>query len=125
MAIVIKLAREYNIPYIRVVNEQLNLSKGRLLRQIQLVLLNFLSQLAANRIKKAGLKCNDYFIGFINAGEIGESDIRTAKQLAQKYPDKIIELGCHPGYENTELKTKYSRWGNYNWGEEFKLLNND
>jgi len=122
MARVIGLAKKYNIPYIRIVNEPVSLRKGKFFRQAQLLFLNFLSQLAKNKIKKAGLECNDYFIGFINAGVLSKKDIKEAKKLSGKCPSKIIELGCHPGYENNDLRIKYKHWGNYNWQKELNFL---
>lgn len=122
MNIVVNLAKKYNIPYIRIVNEPLSLSQGKLFRQAQLLLLNFLSKIAANKIRKAGLECNDYFIGFINAGKLGGNDIRKAKELVQEYPDKIVELGCHPGFENKDLRIEYKHWGDYDWQKELEIL---
>lgn len=122
MHIVIKLAIEYQIPYIRIVSEPVKLSGGKLFRKSQLVFLNFLSKLAKNKIKKAGLECDDFFVGFVNAGNMSTSGLTYARELAEKYSDKIIELGCHPGYESEELKEKYKHWGNYNWQKEFDLL---
>lgn len=119
---VIELAAEFDIRYIRIVNEPVSLEKGKLFRQAQLLFLNFLSKLAKNKIKKAGLECNDYFVGFINAGNLGEDGVEQARKLAEKYPDKKIELGAHPGYEDPELKSKYKHWGDYNWGKELNLL---
>jgi len=125
MDIVIDLAKKYEIPYIRIVNEPVNLFSGKLLRKLQLLFLNFLSARAKKKIQKTGLRCNDFFIGFINAGELNDSDIKFAEKLVNKYSDKIIELGCHPGYETEEFKNKYSHWGNYNWWDELELLKND
>lgn len=123
--ITIDLAKKYDIPYIRIVNEPLSLGKGKLFRQAQLPLLNFLSKFARNKIRKAGLGCNDYFVGFVNAGKLDGDDLRRAKKLAQKYPDKVIELGCHPGFEDEDLLIKYEHWGNYNWQKELELLEHD
>ena len=125
MDIVIDLAKKYKIPYIRIVNEPTNLFNGRFFRKLQLLFLNFLSAKAKKKIQKAGLECNDYFVGFINAGSLGESDIKFAEKLVNKYPDKITELGCHPGLENNDFRMKYVHWGNYNWQKEFNLLSND
>ena len=122
MDITIRLAIERNIPYIRIVNEPVDLSGYKLFRKLQLLFLNFLSSMAKKKIRKADLQCNDYFVGFMNAGNLNEKDINQAEKLAGKYPDKIIELGCHPGYENEELKKKYEHWGDYNWRKELNLL---
>lgn len=121
MNIVVGLAKEHGIPYIRIVNEPISLGHGKLFRQAQLLFLNFLSKIAKNKIKKAGLKCNDFFIGFINAGNLSLDDLILAKRLQNKHPDKIIELGCHPGFESSGLVDKYSRW-QYNWQKELELL---
>lgn len=123
MNIVIKLAIEYQIPYIRIVNESIKLSGGKLFRKSQLVFLNFLSKLAKNKIQKAGLTYNDYFVGFANAGNMNVDDLKYAQDLSEKYPNKIIELGCHPGHESEELRIKYKHWGNYNWEKELDVLN--
>lgn len=122
MNIVIGLAKEYNIPYIRIVNEPLSLSRGNLFRQVQLLFLIFLSTLAKNKIKKAGLECNDFFVGFINAGNLNRENIEQAVELTHKYQGKKVELGCHPGSENEQLRRNYKSWGNYNWQKEANLL---
>src|SRR3990167_8332660 len=114
MGMCIKLAIEYDIRYIRVVNEPVGLSGGKLFRKLQLLFLNFLPSVAKKKICKAGLECNDYFIGFINAGKMSEDDTKYAEKLARTYPDKAIELGCHPGCEGEDLKMKFKQWGNYN-----------
>ena len=121
MEITISLAKKYGIPYVRIVKEPLG-SKGGLARKAQLVFLNFLSWMAKKKIARAGLGCNDYFVGFVNAGNISIDDMEYAECLTKKYPNKVIELGCHPGYENEELRNKYKRWGNYNWEKELNLL---
>ena len=122
MDVTVKLAEEYQIPYIRIVNEPISLNGGKLFRKMQLVFLNFLSQSAKRKIKKAGLQSNDYFVGFIDAGVMSDKTIQKAKTLADKYPDKIVELGCHPGYESDDFRIKFKHWVNYNWQKELNLL---
>lgn len=120
MDITISLAKKYGISYIRIVREPLG-SRGSLLRKAQLIFLNFLSWLMKKKIKKAGLKCNDFFVGFINAGNLGKNEIYLAKKLQNKHPDKFIELGCHPGFESSDLVDKYGHW-QYNWQKELETL---
>ena len=122
MNIVIKLAKEYQIPYIRLVNEPIYFGTSKLFRNIQLLFLKFLSELAGHKIKKAGLKHNDYFIGFTNAMKLSRQDIEHADELAEKYPNKIIELCCHPGYEDESLRKTYGRWDDHGWENELKVL---
>lgn len=128
MDMVIRSAGKYGIDHIRIVNQPISLRKGKFFRQLQLLFLNFLSKLAKNKIRKAGLKCNDYFVGFISPGSLSRDDIKQAWELAQKHPDKEIELGSHPGYKNEELKelkNKHKHWGRHDWEQEFNLLKNN
>ena len=120
MEITISLAKKYGIPYVRIVKEPLG-SKGGLARKAQLVFLNFLSWMAKKKIARAGLGCNDYFVGFINAGNFSLNDLASAMKLQKKHPDKFIELGCHPGFESPELTDKYRHW-RYNWQKELEIL---
>ena len=119
--ITISLAKKYGIPYIRIVKESLG-SKGGLARKTQLIFLNFLSLMAKKKIIKAGLGHNDYFVGFINAGNLNLSDLASAIKLQKKHPDKFIELGCHPGFESPKLIDKYKHWGKYRWRKEIEVL---
>jgi len=129
--IVIKLAQEYQIPYIRVATEIVFIPRSwykydnlfyKFFRFGQLLFLKFLSDVAKRKIKKAGFQCNDFFVGFINAGNLSKNDVEMAQKLAEKYPDKIVELGCHPGYENETLHEKYKHWGQYHWQSELAIL---
>ena len=87
--ITISLAKKYSIPYIRIVKEPLR-SKGGLFRKAQLIFLNFLSRIAKKMITRSGLGCNDFFVGFINAGNLSEKDIKLAKKLSDKYPNLLL-----------------------------------
>lgn len=119
--IFVKLAREYQIPYVRIVNEPVSFGVGRWFRNVQLLFLSFLSWLAKKKIKKAGLQCNDFFVGFINAGHLSIEDLNSAKKLKSRYPEKMIELGCHPGFKSQALVEKYRHW-RYDWEKEIEVL---
>lgn len=118
--VVIKVAKKHGIGYVRIVDELGG--HGKWFRRLQLRLLEVLSVRARDKIIRSGLQCNDLFIGFSAAGNLEEQDVRYAKELAAKYPHKIIELGCHPGLEDEVLRNKYKHWGNYNWQRELGLL---
>lgn len=122
--IIVKLAKEYGVNDIRLVREPIRFGSGRLFRQGESILLRWLSALAKIKIKQAGLTNNDFFIGFINAGNLQAADLTVAQQLAKKYPNSIIEIGAHPGFANDALRVKYQKWGSYHWPEELALLNN-
>ena len=122
--IVIKLAQEYNIAYIRTVNEPINFGGGKLFRKFQLLFLRWLSRSAKIKIKTAGLQINDFFVGVVNAGNLDKSYLEYANHIANQYPNATVELGCHPGIEDEALRKKYQHWGNYHWQQEFELLKN-
>ena len=92
--------------------------RGKLFRKFQLVFLGLLSYLAKRKLIRAGLIFNDVFLGFIDAGNLNQEDIDLAKSIN----GEMVELGCHPGFGDEELKKKYNHWGNYNWKKELDLL---
>lgn len=120
--IVIDLAKKYNIKYIRIINEPLNFREGTIFRNLQLAILNYMSVVAKKKILKSGIETNSFFVGFLNAGNLSNRDIETAKMLNKRFPDKIIELGCHPGFEDDILRERYKLWGGYKWENEYNLL---
>lgn len=118
--VVISLAKKYGISYVRIVHEPIRVN-GSLFRMVQLCFLRFLSGMAKKKIIQNGLRCNDFFVGFINAGRLGVDEINLAKKLQNKYPNKFIELGCHPGFEGGSMVEKYHHW-RYNWQKELEIL---
>ena len=115
--IAIDLAKKYKIPYIRTVYEPVWSQKAKLIRRLQLLILNILSWFARRKIQRYGLETNDYFIGFLSAGNFRIENFEFAERIAKKHPKMVIEAGCHPGPDNdTFLERKYSNWGKYNWG---------
>lgn len=117
--VVSTLAQKYKIPYIRLVNEPLT-GPGGWFRKVQLAVLNVLSKRARSKMPSQ-LQANDFFIGFINAGHLGEKDIQIARQIASQNLGQLIELGCHPGFEDDDLRKKYAHW-QYNWQKELTVL---
>src|SRR5262249_26053524 len=119
--IVIRLAKEFQIPYIRVVNEPSSDGMNQMIRRWQLWFLHLLSSSATRKIRRAGLQCNDVFIGFLNAGNLQESDLKSAVAIANSNPKITVELGCHPGFSDETVAKKYESW-RYYWEEEMKTL---
>lgn len=118
MNLIIKIAIEKDIKYIRLVNESMH-GRAKLSRKAQLNFLNLLSRIARKKLDKAGISYNKVFVGFISAGNLTQDDIIVAKQI-----NSAVELGCHPGYETPELREKYKHWGKYSWQNELELLKN-
>ncbi len=122
--VIISLALEFKIPYIRIVWEPFSVGNKLFFRQIQLLVLKILSWDMKRKIVRSGLVCNDFFVGFTHAGHLRLEDVEKAIVLSAAHPQKTVELGCHPGLEDTDLRKKYSGWGNYHWARELEILKN-
>ncbi len=60
----------------------------------------------------------DGMYGFEVSGRLTRPAI---EQILRKIPDGLYELICHPGEDDAETRTRYSRWG-YRWAEELEAL---
>lgn len=108
LAVVIKLAKEFDVPYIRVPLEKWE-NTGKKFRPKDLLrhaaLKPFASR-AKKAIAGAGLKCNDAFLGHFHSGRI-DDDILCF--MMQNLADGVNELAVHPGVASPKL-AKDSPW---------------
>jgi len=111
--IVVKLAGEYDIPYIRVANDSF-VHAGKL-RGFSIGRLNRYGKKARKRIPRSLLQ-PDRTIGIANAGHF------TTATLVPLFDfiEGLTELVCHPGIGEREIARSY-KWG-YAWDEETKTL---
>jgi chitin disaccharide deacetylase len=116
-AIVMKLARQHDIPAIRVPYEPIRpymlRGSGALSRLLQLAILNCFSTLARSRIN-----CRvDHVVGFHTSGRLDQNKL---KNLLDALPGNgICELMCHPGVRDPF--SPYLHWG-YHWQDELEAL---
>ena len=104
-----RLADEYRIAYLRIVNEPHSFS----LRGFALAGLNRLGRRAR---KRARTTTNDRTIGITRAGHFtGDALIAMLDHV-----DGVTELVCHPGVGDKDLRRAYS-W-NYEWDAETNAL---
>ena len=106
--IVVKLAKEYNIPYVRTQFEypyvipslKKHLTIAYYVNLIKIVLLNTFTIINKPLIKKNGLKTNNYLIGVGYTGMMDDSTVACGLE-ALKNKDCIAEALIHPcDYEN-------------------------
>jgi len=110
-SLVQRLAVEYRIPYLRIVDERRH---GRGMREISVGILSRLGRTARARCP---VKTNDRTIGVTNAGRIiSAADIIAMLDEAEG----LTELVCHPGAGEPELSEAYD-WG-YAWEAELNAL---
>lgn len=105
-----RLAEEYRIPYVRIVDEK---KHGRGLRHTSVSVLSRLGRAARTR---ARLRTNDRTIGVTHAGHMSTSALIALLDDV----DGLTELVCHPGLNDAELHQAYD-WA-YEWEAETAAL---
>lgn len=109
--VVVRLAEEYGIPFIRIPHERAPL---RSLRSLQLAVLDGLGRWARPRVRSS-----DRTIGIFDAGRL------TVERIVRLLDDVVgtegvTELVCHPGLGDGDLAARYP-WG-YHWDRETAAL---
>jgi predicted glycoside hydrolase/deacetylase ChbG (UPF0249 family) len=109
-SLVQRLAEEYRIPYVRIVDEK---QHGRGLRDMSVAVLSRLGRAARGRCR---VPANDRTIGVTQAGHVSTSALIDMLDDV----DGVTELVCHPGLGDRELHEAYD-WG-YEWEAETAAL---
>ena len=116
--IVLKLAEEYRIPWVRVPRDPAApaLSPRGALRALEIGILNRIGGAARRQAKGRNVRIPDRTVGILDAGRL------TPERLARILRDveTVTELVCHPGIGDEALKTAYD-WG-YGWEGETAAL---
>lgn len=113
--IVLKLAAEYGISWVRIPNDPA--ARGLSPRILQIRILNALGSRARRRLPADGpVWAVDRTLGIVDAGRL------TAERLERilKDGEGVTELVCHPGLGQAELEAAYG-WG-YGWEGEVGAL---
>ena len=114
--IVVRLAFDYRIGFVRIVNDRGG--RASLLRTPQIHLLNTLGAKARSRVKGRA-QLNDFTIGVREAGHLDSN--RIVKLFDEI--DGVTELVCHPGDDDAALAAVYPTW-RYSWRAEADALAN-
>ncbi|HYM62051.1 MAG TPA: ChbG/HpnK family deacetylase [Thermoanaerobaculia bacterium] len=113
--VVLRLAREYGIGYVRTVSEPATLARGPF-RAASIAALSRLGRAARKRARSQAITTNDATVGVLDAGHL------TADRLIALLDDidGVTELVCHPGDGDTALAAAYD-W-RYDWTAETDAL---
>ena len=122
--IVVKLAKEYNIPYIRTQFEypylipsiKKHLTIAYPINLIKIILLNTFTMINSNLVKENNLKTNDYLIGVGYTGMMDDKSIAYGLN-ALKNKDCIAEALIHPCDYDSDIKDHHTT--------EFELTQNE
>jgi len=116
--IVLKLAEEYRIPWVRVPRDPAAtaLSPRGALRAIEIGILNGIGRAARRQARGRNVRIPDRTVGILDAGRL------TPERLVSilKDVETVTELVCHPGIGDEALRTAYD-WG-YGWDGETAAL---
>ena len=108
LKIVVSLAREYQIPYIRLPCEKLDgymqQGRGAASRVMQLLGLRFFCYWAGRQVP---ILRTDHFAGFFFGGRLDRQNLRQV--IEHLPPDGLCELMCHPGLDDP--LGNYGHWG--------------
>ncbi|HEX7182644.1 MAG TPA: ChbG/HpnK family deacetylase [Thermoanaerobaculia bacterium] len=113
--IVLKLADEHRIPWVRIPCEPAVSRRRWSLRTAQLAALNHYGRRARRRAQ-GRISAPDRTVGVVDAGRLTVERLREALQDAEG----VTELVCHPGVGDAALTAKYD-WG-YGWDRETEAL---
>lgn len=111
--IVLRLAEEYRIPFIRLPEDP----AGELsLRGLEIGVLRRVASMARRRLEGSGIQTADRAVGILDAGRL------TFERLSRVLEDVegFTELVCHPGIGDEALESEYG-WG-YGWERETAAL---
>lgn len=118
--IVLNLAQEYQIPFIRTPNQGWLSSTGWGLRNVKRFLLAHLARRAKKIMEREKMITLDNFCGFLSSGKLS---VEIISLLLSHLPEGVTEMVCHPGVMDEELVKKYGHWG-YHWQQELESLTN-
>jgi len=125
-SIVVNLAEEYEIPFIRLpsvpfAHKYYIKARGTIFRKLAQCVLNILSFIYKPILRKHGLQYCDNVFGFIESGHMNMESFALALKAINSPRN---ELFCHPGQENEELMRLIGGW-KYTWTDEFGLVVSD
>ena len=116
--IFIKLALEYGIPYIRCPVESAFYNDPRRFFSIKRIATNYFGYSLKGKIGSAGLTTSNSFWGVTDSGAMTAG--RLINILNSIQYKGIIEIMCHPGFVDRELKSMFN--AELKWDSEVKAL---
>ncbi len=113
--IVLRLAEEYRIPFVRIPREPaVHRLSGRAL---EIAVLNGVGRRARRRLPET-VRATDRTVGVMEAGRLTPGRLDA---VLVEVGDGVSELVCHPGLGDRELAAAYPSWG-YGWDAETAAL---
>lgn len=115
-AVVLRLAEEYGIPFVRVPSEP-DAARRISGRAVEIAVLNGVGRRARRRLPDT-VRTTDRTVGVMDAGRLTPERLEAVLSGAG---EGVSELVCHPGLGDRELAAAYPSWG-YDWDAETAAL---
>ncbi len=103
--ILIKLAKEYNIPAIRYPHADRSRSRCSIKTVVKTLLLSVFEGNMARALRASGMRAPEHFLGFLDSGNITEEVLL---DILANLEDRTTELVCHPGFLGPEVLDSYT-----------------
>lgn len=113
--VVLRLAEEYRIPFVRIPREPAVHRLSR--RAVEIAVLNGVGRRARRRLPET-IRAADRTVGVMEAGRLTSERIEA---LLGDVGEGVSELVCHPGLGDRDLAAAYPSWG-YGWDAETAAL---
>jgi chitin disaccharide deacetylase len=119
MRIVVRLAKEYQIPRVRVpLDSPWRPGAGPSNRFLGKTALCWLASHNMRMVREAGLSACDRMVGLFESGALTEERLLN---MLDELPDGVSELLCHPGRVDQACRERYGHW-NFQWEDELRAL---
>lgn len=102
--IFVKLAREYDIPFMRCLRPERPLAPVTPFKLYKNAILRVLGESAGRTLKGASLRTTDHFIGLLDSGAMDESALLRHIAVLE---EGTTELVTHPGFLGPEVVERY------------------
>ncbi|MBL7155870.1 MAG: ChbG/HpnK family deacetylase [Candidatus Omnitrophica bacterium] len=119
LKILMKLAKDENIEYVRFPFEKIGFLKKLSAPPIwaRNILLSSMCRLSKKSLDLAGIKHNNYFIGHASSHRLKERELDL---IIAGLKEGLTEFACHPGYLTGDIRKKHP--SHRNSEEELKIL---
>lgn len=104
LEIFLNLAKEYDIPYIRYMNDKSRIEGFRPAKNFRAIIQSIFRANMKKRLDRALVKHADRLLGFIDSGDIDEANLLA---LISNVGDGTTELVIHPGFMSPEVLDRY------------------
>ena len=120
--LVFKMAEEYHIPFVRVVDEKLSASCffSSPVRAFKTLFLTLGFRLGQYRVARTSSVKTYPCVGVFDSGCLTQDRL---SRILDQLPEGFLELICHPGEGSENLGREFP-WG-YHWDEERRLMSSE